>query len=67
MRIGRTAYHVFREGGSLRSFEAILELQDSNGVDLGDLNHGKTFASNLRPDIANAIKDKITSFLSTPQ
>ena len=67
MRIGRTAYHVFREGGSLRSFEAILELQDSNGVDLGDLNHGKTFASNLRPHIANAIKDKITSFLSTPQ
>ena len=67
LRIGRTAYHLFKEGRSLRYFESLLQLQDSNGVDLGDLNHGKTFATNLRPHFAMAIKEKITKYLSTPQ
>ena len=67
LRVGRTAYHVFKDGLSLHQFEALLLLQQRNGTDMGEINHSKMFASRLWPHMAAAIKDGVSHHLATVQ
>ena len=67
LRVGRTAYHVFKDGLSLHQFEALLLLQQRNGTDMGEINHSRMFASRLRPHMAAAIKDGVSQHLTTIQ
>ena len=67
MILGRAAYYQLREGGSYLGFERLVQLQDMNGVDVGNLNHSEKFCRDLLPHFAACITKDISKFLSTGQ
>ena len=64
-RIGRIAYFLYKQGRPDTDFESIIFLHNSNGSDIGDINHSKNFPPKFIPFVGNEISEHLTMFLNT--
>ena len=66
MAIGRTCYHLYSKGRPFADFESSLFLQGLNGINIGNINHGKDFARNFLPHVADVVSRRVNKFISSP-
>ncbi len=64
--VGKQAYRILKYGRPFTDFEVDMTLLSSAKVNVGNLNHSRKFASELRPAFAEAINTRIKSYLSEP-
>ena len=65
MRIGQLCYYLFKKGRPDTDFPELLALHSMNGLDIGELNHSKIFPAKYLPYVANEVKKKVCTFLSS--
>ena len=65
IRIARLCYDIYKEGKSLRSFEKEVLKAVMNGCDLGNLNHSHSFPDKFRSYVAEEVRKRTISFLSS--
>ena len=66
MAIGRTCYYLYSKGRPFADFESLLFLQELNGINIGNINHGQDFARNFLPHVAEVVSKRINQFISSP-
>ena len=66
MAIGRTCYHLYSKGRPFADFESSLFLQELNGINIGNINHGQDFARNFLPHVADVVSRRVNKFISWP-
>ena len=66
LNIGRLVYKNVALRQAKRDFEVDVLLTSRAGGEVGNINHGGTFVLRLRPFLADAVRARKRSFLSTP-
>ena len=64
--VGRIVYKNIALRQAKRDFEIDILLTSRAGGEVGNINHSATFVLNLRPFLAEAVRNKKRDFLSTP-
>ena len=65
MTLGRTAYHILRNGHPCSNFTQLLSMQHSNGCDIGDINHSTALVNNLAKSFNKVISGRVKVHLSS--
>ena len=65
MTLGRTAYHILRNGHPCSNFTQLLSMQHSNGCDIGDINHSTKLVNNLAKSFSKVIMGRVEVHLSS--
>ena len=65
MNLARTAYYLLSNGRPSCDFTQLLSMLHKNGCDIGDINHGTDFVTNLAKCLSTVIERREKSYLST--
>ena len=63
MNLGRTAFYLLSNGRPSADFTELLSMQESNGCDIGDINHSINFLNGLAKHISTVITGRVKNHL----
>ena len=66
LRLGRIVYHISKRGRPDSDFTSLVQINVSNGADMGDKNHSYYFVTNLLPYLAQTVKKRWKTALANP-
>ena len=65
MRCARVCYKLFKMGRPFTDYPELVALMVKSNVFMGDVNHSKEFPANFLTSVANVIREKIKTMLSS--
>ena len=65
MRCARVCYKVFKMGRPFTDYPELVALMVKSNVFMGDVNHSAEFPANFLTSVANVIRKKIKTMLSS--
>ena len=65
MRVGRLVYYLVYHGRPDIDLPVLVYASVANGLDMGDINHGRGFVTRLLPYLAGAVRRRMKEMLGT--